>query len=134
MKNTDIAMIVFIAAISVVLSYFISNAILGDPNDKVENISYIDVISDEIEDPDAETFNTKAFNPTVEVYVGRCGPLEVWNPTKLVCEPADGSGSSEKEDTPVKDETDDSGDSSSDDSGDLSSDDSGVPSTPAGDE
>ena len=38
MKNSDIAMIILVASISVVVSYFLGNAILGDPNDRVENI------------------------------------------------------------------------------------------------
>lgn len=85
MKNTDIAMVIFIAAISVVLSYFIGNAVLGDPNDKVVSLSYMDRISDSVEDPDGETFNPVAKNPTVEVYVGNCGALEEWIEAERTC-------------------------------------------------
>lgn len=85
MKNTDIAMVILIAAVSVVLSYFLGNAILGDPNDRVESIEYMDRISGSIDKPDAETFNAKAKNPTVEVFVGNCGPLEIWNENERVC-------------------------------------------------
>ena len=86
MKNTDIAMIVLVAAISVALSYFLGNAILGNPNDRVEELSYIETVSGTVESPDPETFNEGAINPTIEVYVGNCGPLETWNPSKQVCE------------------------------------------------
>ncbi len=89
MKNTDIAMVILIAAISVVASYLIGNAILGDPNNRVENISYMDPISSDIEQPDLETFNPYTLNPTVEIYVGNCGPMEKWNADKRVCEPKD---------------------------------------------
>ena len=137
MKNTDIAMIIFISAISVVVSYFVSNAILGDPSDKVETVKYMDVVSNDIDMPDSETFNTKANNPTVEVYVGRCGPLEVWNPTKLVCEPADGSddtdnGGGKTEDDTDSDDTENNDESNSDDSDSGESD--GDSTTPTGDE
>lgn len=91
MKNTDIALIILVAAISVVASYLLGNAILGDPNDKVETLSYMDPISNNIEQPDIETFNTTAaLNPTVEVYVGNCGPLEDWNEAKHICVPKEG--------------------------------------------
>ncbi len=85
MKNTDIALIAIIAIVSVGVSYFVGNMIFGDPNDRVENLSYIDVIDSNLELPDADTFNASALNPTVEVYVGNCGPLEIWDATNMVC-------------------------------------------------
>jgi hypothetical protein len=97
MKNTDIAMIILIATISVVLSYFLGNAILGDPNDRVEKVSYMETIDSGIEEPDPETFNPSALNPTVEVYVGNCGPLEVWNTAKYICVSKDELGKSDDE-------------------------------------
>jgi len=87
MKNTDIAMIILVAAVSVVASYFIGNMLLGDPNDRVETIEYMDKISNGIEQPHDDTFNYDASNPTVEVYVGNCGPLEVWSPELKKCLP-----------------------------------------------
>lgn len=95
MKNTDIAMIILVASISVVVSYLLGNAILGDPNDRVENISYMNKIESGIEQPDVETFNSHALNPTVEVYVGNCGPLEMWNEAKHLCVPKEGASLSE---------------------------------------
>ncbi len=85
MKNSDIAMVILIAAVSVVVSYFLGNAILGDPNDKVENLDYMVKISGSVDDPDGETFNPVAKNPTVEVYVGNCGALEEWSDVEKVC-------------------------------------------------
>ena len=89
MKNTDIAMIILVATISVVASYFLGNAILGDPNERVETVSYMNKIDNGIQEPDIETFNPYALNPTVEVYVGNCGPLEEWNEAKHLCVPKD---------------------------------------------
>ncbi len=90
MKNTDIALIILISTISVVASYFIGNAILGDPNDRVESVSYMTPISDTIDQPDSDTYNAYALNPTVEIYVGNCGPLEQWSEVKRTCVPKDG--------------------------------------------
>ena len=85
MKNTDIALVVMIALVATVISYFVGNALLGDPNEKVTTVEYMDVISSEVGDPDVESFNVDALNPTVEVYVGNCGPMEVWDANAKVC-------------------------------------------------
>ena len=58
MKNSDIALIILVSAVSVVAAYFISNAILGDANEKVETIDYIEEIEVGISDPSIYDFNT----------------------------------------------------------------------------
>ena len=116
MKNTDIAMVVFIAAISVALSYFLGNAILGDPNDRVESVDYMERISSQIDEPDNETFNPKAKNPTVEVFVGNCGPLEIWNEEERVCKLRPEFGGETEEETEEEGSEEDSGDSDEDES------------------
>lgn len=116
MKNTDIAMVVFIAAISVALSYFLGNAILGDPNDRVESVDYMERISGQIDEPDNETFNPKAKNPTVEVFVGNCGPLEIWNEEERVCKLRPEFGGETEEETEEEESEEDSGDSDEDES------------------
>lgn len=78
MKNTDIALIILIAAIATVASYFIANAILGDPSDSVEEITYVSGVDSEVEEPDVETFNIYSYNPTVDVYIGRCQVGQVY--------------------------------------------------------
>lgn len=85
MKNTDIALIVVVATLSVVISYFVGNMILGNPSDRVEKISYIEPIDGDIAMPNEEIFNPKAVNPTVEVYVGNCGPMEHWDNDIKIC-------------------------------------------------
>ena len=116
MKNTDIAMVVFIAAISVALSYFLGNTILGDPNDRVESVDYMERISGQIDEPDNETFNPKAKNPTVEVFVGNCGPLEIWNEEERVCKLRPEFGGETEEETEEEGSEEDSGDSDEDES------------------
>lgn len=112
MKNTDIAMIILVASISVVVSYFLGNAILGDPNERVETVNYMNKIDSGIEEPDVETFNAYALNPTVEVYVGNCGPLEEWNEAKHICVPKEGLNPKTDDES---DDTDDTNDSDSTD-------------------
>ncbi|MBR5418868.1 hypothetical protein IK110_01285 [Candidatus Saccharibacteria bacterium] len=87
MKNTDVALVVMIAVVSVAVSYFLGNAILGDPNDRVTTVNYMESISDKVEEPDIETYNVTALNPTVEVYVGDCGAMEVWDSAAKKCRP-----------------------------------------------
>jgi hypothetical protein len=96
MKNTDIALVVLIAAVSVAISYFLGNAILGDPNDRVTTVEYMEKISDTVEDPDIETYNNTALNPTVEVYVGDCGAMEVWDSAAKKCRSIYSDDSSEE--------------------------------------
>ena len=119
MKNTEVAMIILVASISVVVSYFLGNVILGDPSERVETLSYMNMIDEGIQEPDIETFNPYALNPTVEVYVGNCGPLEEWSEAKHLCVPKDGmsvgeddeSESADGDKTPVSASTSENSDS-----------------------
>lgn len=70
MKRTDIAMIVFIASISVLASYFVAKTILGDAGNEAVVVKTADPISEEVNEPDDRIFNKDAVNPTVEVYIG----------------------------------------------------------------
>ena len=73
MKRTDVAMIIFIASLSVLLSYFITKTILGDTQNEAEVVKTTDAITPEVNDPDERIFNDDAVNPTVEVYIGGKG-------------------------------------------------------------
>ena len=77
MKNTDIALVILIAAVSIGLSYWLGNLLLGDPSDDTYQISYVEGVSAEIMQPDIETFNPSGINPTVEVIIGTCKEVEV---------------------------------------------------------
>ena len=79
MKSTDIALIILIAMVATIASYFIGNSILGDPNDKVEQITYVQTISGDVLEPSVEILNKYFINPTPEVYVGRCNVGQVYD-------------------------------------------------------
>jgi hypothetical protein len=70
MKRSDIAMIVFIASISMLLSYFIAKTLIGDVQNEAVTVKTVDAISKDVNSPDTRVFNDDAVNPTVEVYIG----------------------------------------------------------------
>ena len=76
MKQSDIFTIIIIASIGMVGAFFASNAILGNPDELTMKHKNISPISTEVVEPDPETFNRDAINPTVEVYVGQCEDVD----------------------------------------------------------
>ncbi|HRN97124.1 MAG TPA: hypothetical protein PLZ58_01565 [Candidatus Saccharibacteria bacterium] len=69
MKKTDVAMIVFIASISILIAYFVGKALFGDVYDGSTKVKTIDKIDSSIVEPDPAIFNTNAINPAVQVQV-----------------------------------------------------------------
>ena len=94
MKKTDIAFIILIAAVSIVISYLVSNWIFGNPNEEFRNIKYMDSISGTLVEPDAETFNPLALDPVVEVMIGSCGTGTKWSDKDQKCVKDDSSNES----------------------------------------
>lgn len=70
MKKTDIAMIILIASVSVLIAYFVTNAILGDNVSEPVEVKTIDAVSSTVGTPNEDIFNSNAINPTVEVIIG----------------------------------------------------------------
>lgn len=70
MKRTDVAMIVFIASISMLLSYFVAKTVLGDVQNEAVTVKTAEPINAEVVKPDTRIFNKDAVNPTVEVFIG----------------------------------------------------------------
>jgi hypothetical protein len=69
MKKTDLAMIVFIASISILVAYAIGNSLFGNVTNKGEKVKTIEAISTSVEQPDPTVFNANAINPAVEVQI-----------------------------------------------------------------
>jgi hypothetical protein len=107
MKNTDIALVILIAAVSIGLSYWLGNLILGDPSDDTYQISYVEGVSAEIMQPDIETFNPSGVNPTVEVIIGTCKDGEKYDEELRKCvevdKKKDKSGGGDNPDNPEPD-------------------------------
>ena len=70
MKRSDIATIILIASISVMVAYFVADAVIGKPSSKNETVPAATPISAAVESPDPNIFNKDAINPTIEVQIG----------------------------------------------------------------
>lgn len=70
MKRNDIALIVLIVSISLVVSYFVAKAVLGDPKNKTVTAEVVDPISPNLVTPSNKIFNRDAINPTVVIQIG----------------------------------------------------------------
>jgi hypothetical protein len=70
MKKTDIAMIVLIASVRILVSFFATRAIFGDAANENVKVKTIEKINANIVEPDPAIFNKDAINPSVEVQVG----------------------------------------------------------------
>ena len=72
MKKTDIAMLVLIAGISMLSAFLIADNIPAlKVSPKSAQVDTIEKISDPVEKPSEDTFNSKAINPTVETVIGQ---------------------------------------------------------------
>ena len=69
MKKTDLAMIISIALISVVVSFFVAKAIFGDVYSGSVKVKTIDKIDSSIVAPSTDIFNKSAINPAVQVQI-----------------------------------------------------------------
>lgn len=77
MKQSDIFTLILVAGIGILASFFACNALLGDPDLATTQFTELkDVISNQLEMPNPEVFNSTAINPTIEVYVGDCEDID----------------------------------------------------------
>lgn len=71
MKNTDFAMIILIASVSVAAAFGIVSAIPGlKQSDKPVVVKTIEAYTSDLATPDPNVFNKNAINPTVDVTIG----------------------------------------------------------------
>ena len=77
MKSSDIGMMIVIAGVSAGIAIWATNMLLGNPDDATYKYTMVpSVISSAVAEPDVETFNINAINPTVDVYVESCKDLD----------------------------------------------------------
>ncbi len=69
MKKTDLAMIVLIAAVSVLAAFFITKAVMGEQATEEVKVKTVQKIETLVVDPDPTIFNEQAINPAVEVQI-----------------------------------------------------------------
>lgn len=70
MKKSDIAMIILIASVSVLVAYFVAQAVIGDTKSESVKVKTADPITTKVDQPDPTVFNSNAINPTVQVIIG----------------------------------------------------------------
>lgn len=69
--KTDLATSITLAIVGALIAFFVCNLFIGP----IESFSFKNLESEvtpELDEPNAEVFNYKALNPTVEVFVGNC--------------------------------------------------------------
>ncbi len=69
-KQSDIAMIVLISAISLVAAYFVGGALINSPESRGTLVEIAVPISPEMSVPDKRIFNANAINPTETIKIG----------------------------------------------------------------
>jgi hypothetical protein len=70
MKKNDIALIVLIVSISLLVSYFVVKAIIGNPKDQQVSAEVVEPITPDLVQPSNKIFNRDAINPTVVIQIG----------------------------------------------------------------
>lgn len=75
MKNSDVAMIVLIASLSVMIAFFVANSLpflkVDTQDAKVQTIDEIPKGIPQADQPDPAIFNPEAINPTVKTIIGK---------------------------------------------------------------
>ena len=69
MKKTDIAMIILIASVSIIVSFFVARSIFSDVYNGTAKVKTIEKIDAVIIEPSTEIFNKNAINPAVQVQI-----------------------------------------------------------------
>ncbi|NTW62096.1 hypothetical protein HGB25_01640 [Candidatus Saccharibacteria bacterium] len=82
MKKSDLAMIILIASISVITSFFIARAVFGDVYNGKAQVKTIDKIDANIVQPSKDIFNKDAINPAVQVQINATGSSPTTTGTK----------------------------------------------------
>ena len=78
MKQKDIALIIFIAAISAMLSFGLSQVVFGGAQSK-QSVAVVDKITTEFSTPDPKFFNAQSINPAKLIEVGNGGNTNPFN-------------------------------------------------------
>lgn len=67
MKKNDIVAVLLIVAVAGVISYFIANALIKQPQNDPVKVEKVTPVGATFPTPDARVFNDKAIDPTVEI-------------------------------------------------------------------
>lgn len=70
MKQKDIALIIVIAFISAVVSFFVSNKLFVTPANRQQQVEVVDPINATFQNPDPKYFNGSSIDPTQDSHIG----------------------------------------------------------------
>ncbi len=70
MKQKDVVLIIIVVFISVIISVFLSKAIISTPKNRQQKVEIIDPISADFPTPDTKYFNDKSIDPTQLIKIG----------------------------------------------------------------
>lgn len=70
MKQKDIALIIVLAFISGIISFFVSNMLFASPKNRQQEVAKVDVITSDFPQPDSKYFNKDAIDPTQTIQIG----------------------------------------------------------------
>lgn len=79
MKRSDIAVIILIVSISLLVGYFIGNAVIGAPKQKTLQAEVVEPISAEVTEPSSKIFNDSAINSAVPITIGNPSNQQPFN-------------------------------------------------------
>lgn len=70
MKKNDIIVLTLIASVTLLITYFSGQALIGNKTSKPEQVETVEKLSTEVAEPQATVFHSNAINPTVKIRIG----------------------------------------------------------------
>ena len=70
MKQKDIALIIVVAFISAIVSFFVSNKIFVTPANRQQDVQIVDKINPSFQTPSGKYFNSNSIDPTQTPTIG----------------------------------------------------------------
>ena len=70
MKQKDIALIIIIAFVSAIVSFFVSKTIFASPSSRSQQVEVVQPIDTAFPSPDSKYFNSNSVDPTQLIQIG----------------------------------------------------------------
>lgn len=70
MKQKDVALIILVAAIAGIVSFFVSRAVFASAGNRTQKAEKVDVITTEFLKPSSKYFNSNSIDPTQLIQIG----------------------------------------------------------------
>lgn len=70
MKQKDFALILIVAFISAIVSFFVSNKVFVTPANRQQEVPVVESVSPSFQTPDTKYFNSNSIDPTQNIQIG----------------------------------------------------------------